>query len=152
MRKKEKENIIFKTRISRKTYFPFYLMIVALAVLLVFLYFEGYGISLLLIFIFILFTFAVINITETHRFSSSYAIQKDSLTCIYGLLNKNIVKLDYYGISNIDINQNLWQWILGFGDIEVKLFSRENKSVLKNINKPSKFVERLEKVMESKRK
>ena len=107
---------------------------------------------MLMLIIYGAFVFLVFNITETHRMSSSYSITPDDLTCRFGIFNKKIVKLDYLAISNLGVEQNFWQWMLGYGDIDVRLFSKENSVTLKNINHPSRFVKELERVMQEKRR
>ncbi len=141
----------FKFRTSRKTYIPFYLMVVFLAVLLFFLSRDGFKVEPVIIGAGVIFLIVVLNLTETHRISSSYEVASDSLTCTYGILNKKVKKVDYFAISDMFVNQTFWQWLFGYGDIDIQLFSRENKSSIKNINKPLKFISVIEKMMAEKR-
>lgn len=150
--KRKKEEVFMKVKVSRKLYFPFYFMILFLGALLIYLYYKGYEINMLMLVIYGIFVFAVFNITETHRMSSSYSITPDDLTCRFGIFSKKVVKLDYLAISNLGVEQNFWQWMLDYGDIDVRLFSKENSVTLKNINHPSRFVKELERIMQEKRK
>jgi len=142
----KKEDIILKVYTSRKSYVPFYFMILFLGALIIYLYFGGYAINLFMLIVFGVFTFLVINLTETHRMSSSYSITPNDITCKYGIFNKKVIKLDYLAISNLDFDQNLWQWIWGYGDVNIRLFSKENRVELKNINRPSEFARMVEKI------
>jgi len=139
-----------RVRPSRKQYIPFYLMTLLLAGLLVYLNIRGITISWISVISFMVFFFFGLNFTEAHRLNTLYEITPTCIRCVYDrLLNKNMQKIDYVGISDIYVKNSFWQWIFGYGDVHIRLFSKEATIVVKKIDKPSKFADTIEKVMMS---
>ncbi|HKL24313.1 MAG TPA: PH domain-containing protein [Candidatus Nanoarchaeia archaeon] len=155
MRKKKKkgEEVLMRVRPSRKQYFPFYIMTLLLAGLLIYLNIKGITISWVSVISFMVFFFLGLNFTEVHRLNTLYEITPTNIRCTYDrLLNKNVQKIDYVGISDIYVKNSVWQWILGYGDVDIRLFSKEATIKVKKINKPNAFADTVEKVMMSYRK
>ncbi len=142
---KEKREVLMKARPSRKTYIPFYTMAILLLGLLGYLHYIGKDISWYVLAGVGIFIILGINLTETHRMDSKFEIEKSSVICTYGIFNKTVRKIDFFAISDVYVSQTFWQWILGHGNLKIKLFSDENATEIKNINKPSKFSDIIEK-------
>ena len=149
-KKKRDEEVLVKARPSRKQYVPFYIMTIALAALLIYLNIRGITISLTAVVSFMVFFFLGLNLTEAHRLNTLYEVTPTNVRCSYDrLLNKNIQKIDYIGISDIFVKNTVWQWMLGYGDIKIRLFSKEATINIKKIDKPGRFADIVEKVMMS---
>lgn len=148
VKEKRRENVLIEARPSRKQYIPFYLMVLFLLGLLIYLNFKGVELSGGAVTAFLLFFFIGLNLTEVHRRNTLYRVTPNNILCIYDyLLNKNVQKIDYFGISDIYVENGLWQWLLDYGNILVRLFSKDATIKIKNINKPNEFADVIEKVM-----
>ncbi len=58
---------------------------------------------------------------------------------------KNVTKIDFLKVSDLEIDQPLLQRLLGYGTVNVRVFSKYPP--VKNINKPQKFLEELQKLV-----
>jgi|SRR6056297_2952064 len=143
-KKRDKENILLKVSTTRKYYLPFYLLIILLAGFMIYLDIKGITLSWVSIVGFLVFFFLVLNFTEVHRMSSVFKITPHHISCTYGILNKNIKRIDYFAISDIYKKQNFWQWLFFYGDVNISLYSSEATTRIRNINRPSRFVEIVE--------
>ena len=148
-RRGPKSNVM-KVRTSRKIYIPIYLMIFVLVSAVVFIKYRGFLINKYVLILVVVFIVLAIKYTEIHRFSRWYEVNSNSLVHKEGILSKKIKNLDLCAISDIDVSQNLWQRLLGYGDISVRLFSEVSHTEIKNINDPAKFGNFLEKMMGAK--
>ncbi len=92
----------------------------------------------------LIFAFVCIAYTEIHRFGNSYEIDSNSFVYTKGILNKKSKKVDFSAISDFEIIQSLWQRIFSYGTIEIRLFSKDSTTYVKNINNPFKFTDVLE--------
>lgn len=146
----EKEEIL-KVRNSRKLYIPIYLMILILFLAVGFIKISGKEINDLAFKMAIGFSAILILITELHRLSNSYEINSDALVSSSGILNKKIRKADLVSISDVGLNQTLWQRMLGYGNISARMFSQESATNIKNVGNPSNFVDFLGKKMRERR-
>jgi len=93
------------------------------------------------------FILGSLKMTEIHRLSNKYHIGNMHFIHIKGILNKISRSLDFFAISDLDVSQTAWQRILGYGDVNVRLFSKDSTSTIKNINKPHRFAEILKERM-----
>ena len=141
---------VMKVRTSRKVYLFLYLMIFVLILAVIFIKYKGLPINNYVLILVVVFIVLVIKYTEIHRFSKWYEVNENSLVHKEGILSKKIKNLDLSAISDIDISQNLWQRFLGYGSINVRLFSDVSHTEIKNINDPAKFGNFLEKMMSAK--
>ena len=149
-KKKKEEKVLMKARPSRKQYLPFYIMTLLLAGLLIYLNIKGITISWTAVVSFMIFFFLGLNLTEVHRLNTLYEVTPTKVRCNYDmLLNKNVQRVDYIGISDIYVKNTVWQWIWGYGDVNIRLFSKEATIKIKKINKPDEFADVVEKVMMS---
>ena len=148
-RRGPKSNVM-KVRTSRKIYIPIYLMIFVLVSAVVFIKYRGFLINKYVLILVVVFIVLAIKYTEIHRFSRWYEVNSNSLVHKEGILSKKIKNLDLCAISDIDVSQNLWQRLLGYGNISVRLFSEVSHTEIKNINDPAKFGNFLEKMMGAK--
>jgi membrane protein YdbS with pleckstrin-like domain len=136
---------IRKLRPSRKLYFPYYLMAFVLIFLMGYVKYVGRDINDFAFKIVLFFIFAVIIVTEIHRFGESYHLTSSSVilnTGYFGILSK---RMEFEAISDIQILQGPWQRMLNFGDVQ--LFKFGPGPTLKNINRPNAFVNELENII-----
>ncbi|MBI5803090.1 PH domain-containing protein [Candidatus Pacearchaeota archaeon] len=147
---KEEENFI-RVRSSRKVYFPVYLMILILVFTIGFAKFNGKEVSNLALRLVVFFSAACIAVTEIHRLANYYEINSGSLVTSKGIFSKTTRRVDLISVSDADSDQNVWQRLLNYGDVNVRLFSKESTVLVKNINNPSGFVDFLEGKMAEKK-
>ena len=151
-KKKEKiKKYFMKVSNSRKIYLPIYFMILVLIAVVIFIKYNDLNLSTPVFILVILFILFSIKITELHRWSNSYEITKDSLVHNKGILNRKTRSMDFLAISDTEVKQNIWQRLLNYGDVSVRLYSGESSNPAKNINNPKKFARCLEKMIHAKR-
>ena len=151
-KKGKAKKYFMKVSNSRKIYLPVYLMIFVLIAIVFFIKQNGLVLSKPVFILVILFILFSIKFTELHRWSNSYAITKDSFVHIKGILNRKTRSMDFLAISDIELRQNVWQRLINYGDVSVRLYSGESDNPAKNINNPKKFADCLEKMIHIKRK
>lgn len=145
------EEEIYKTRNSRKLYIPIYIMIFILFGTIAFIQFSGRELNFIAIQAAIIFSLFLMIITELHRFNNLYEIHSNALISVKGILKKVTRRTDLLAVSDADISQNLWQIMLGYGDVSVRVFSQDNAMHIRSISKPLSFVDFLEDKMSKKR-
>jgi uncharacterized membrane protein YdbT with pleckstrin-like domain len=150
MSEKEKEDFLI-ARSTRKIYLPVYAMIIILAAVATFIQSSGAELNDTALRTIFIFSIAGILATEIHRINNKYEITPNSLVHIKGILVKVTRKVDLLAISDADFKQNLWQMLLGYGDVEVRLFSRDSSTDVKNISSPANFVKFLEQKISQRR-
>ncbi len=148
----KKDGSELTTRVSRKKYLPVYLMIFILLVTIGIAKVTGNTVGKPVLTIIGVFTLFGIKITEVHRLRDKYEINPKCLIFTTGYFNKNSKRVDLMAISDIDIEQTLWQRILNYGDVNVRLYSNETKTSIKEINNPSEFAQFLEEKMQQVKK
>lgn len=145
-KKKEKKKLNhLKIKSTRKVYIPFYFMIIIILGFIFFIKITGRELNKTALILMIVFIVLILKLTEIHRFSNSYEIGDSSLICSKGILTKNIKRIDYFAISDINVHQGLLQRLLGFGDVIVSLFSFDEATKIKNINNPEELALKIEK-------
>ena len=149
---KEEDNSIMKARTSRKLYIPVYLMIIVLV--LVIIYLKVFGLSINKLAFIGAIAFAIISFLfiEIHRLRDLYEINPNSLVHSNGILNKKVKSVDFFAISDSDVSQNLLQRMFNFGNVNVRLFSQDSTTSVKNINNPLEFARFLEESIGKKRR
>ncbi len=145
------EEEVYRTRNSRKLYIPIYVMIFILFGTIAFIQFSGRELNILALQATIIFSFLVLLITELHRFNNLYEIHSNALVHVKGLLKKVIRRTDLLAVSDADQSQNLWQMMLRYGNVSVRVFSQDSTMYVRNIDNPSAFIEFLEDKMSKKR-
>ncbi|HLA23710.1 MAG TPA: PH domain-containing protein [Candidatus Nanoarchaeia archaeon] len=140
-----------KVRGSRKIYIPVYLMIIILILTLASAKFMGKEVNNAALRLIVGFVVAGFFITEIHRFGSWYEVNTNSLVVSRGILSRTTRRVDLVSVSDADTRQRMWQRMLNYGDVRARLFSKETTVLIKNINNPSRFVDFLEKNMNSKK-
>ena len=140
MGKKEVSNEILKVRNSRRVYLPFYFMIFILFGTMLYIKFSGRVVNDLALKLVIFFASLVVVITEIHRLGNSYEINDHSIVHKKGYFNIFSSRFEFGAISDSDVHQNLWHRLFSYGNVEVHLFSRDNRIDIKNINDPYGFV------------
>jgi uncharacterized membrane protein YdbT with pleckstrin-like domain len=143
-------NLVLRQRTSRKMYLPIYAMVLILIGAAIFLQFRGIEITNIAIWAIVIFTLGSLKFTEVNRLNHFYEINPMAVVHTKGYFKRISKRIDLFAISDVDITQNFWQRILGYGDVEIHLFAE--KSTLKNINNPTKFVNFLEETIRKQRK
>ena len=138
---KKQPKPILRITNSRKVYLWIYLMILILIAVIIFIKLTNRSLNPLAIKLVLTFVVISIIVTELHRKYNTYEIHENALIHTMGILSKRSRKMDFSAISDLYVDQNLWQRLLSFGNIEVRLFSGENTTYIKNVNNPSDFVE-----------
>ena len=136
----EDEDETMRVRISRKIYFPIYLMIAILILTLAYIQFSGKEINPLAFKAVLIFTMGAFLFTEGHRYQNLYAIDNQSIIHIKGILFKKTKRTDLTSVSDVELIQNPWQLLLNYGNVEVSVFSKDNSTNVKNINHPLEFM------------
>ncbi len=142
----------YKVRASRKIYWPFYLMALVIALILIIFYIKGNEIHSVAFWLAIVFIILTIKYTELNRLNDFYEINPMSLIHCHGLINKKIKSIDYFAISDLDIDQSLTQRMMNIGSVNIRLFSEDSTTSVKNIPHPEKFAQELEKTIMKKRR
>jgi len=150
--KEEEKKTFMKVSNSRKLYLPIYFMILILIAVVIFIKYNGLPLTNLVLILAGLFIFFSVKFTELHRFSNSYEIDKNSYIHIRGIFNRRSRSMDFLAISSIEVKQNLWQRLLDYGDVRVRLYSGESESIVKDINNPAEFGRFLREMMHIRRK
>jgi membrane protein YdbS with pleckstrin-like domain len=141
---------IMRVRTSRKLYIPLYAMILILGLAILYLHLTGNPPNKTSIQLSIGFTILCILATEIHRLYRYYEINSNTLIYGTGILGRKERRLDLVSISDADSVQDPWQRLWRFGDVNVRLFSKESTMEIKHINNPARFVNCLENEMANK--
>ena len=136
----EKKDEVLSVRVSRKIYLPIYLMILILFSIIFYAEFSGKEVNNLSIIGAVAFALIGIFATEIHRLYNRYEINTNALVHVSGIFVKTTRKIDLMAISDADVRQNLWQMLLGYGNVEARLFSKESSTDVNNINNPKEFI------------
>ncbi|HJZ19093.1 MAG TPA: PH domain-containing protein [Candidatus Nanoarchaeia archaeon] len=142
---------VLSVRVSRKLYIPIYIMVFILISTIIFIKITGREFDGLSIRIALIFSVLGLMFTEAHRFRNVYQVDHQHLTHITGVLFKTTKKTDLLAVSDAELKQNPWQMLLGFGDVNILVFSRESSTAVKNIDNPKKFINFLEESIDQKR-
>ena len=144
-----KEKYIIKTKRSRKSYLWIYLLVVALVAYGVYFHFFNGPLSTTKIIIGVVFILLAIKFTEFHRFRGWWGMTSNALVESKGIFNKTIRSVNFIAISDFDVSQHFIKRILGYGNINVRLYSEDANFKIKNINHPSDFADILQERMEA---
>jgi len=139
----KREDYLF-TRISRKTYIPIYLIVLLIIGSIIFFWYNGFEINKYAIIGALAAVLICIKSTEIHRLNHKYEITSNSLVHTRGIFGRVSRRLDFFAISDFDVSQTLWQRILNYGNVNVRLFSKDSTSCVKNIDRPFEFMKFLE--------
>jgi uncharacterized membrane protein YdbT with pleckstrin-like domain len=134
-----------KIRSTRKLYIPIYFMVIVLVILLIYIKFSSKYLDVNGFKAAVLFILGVLIFSEVHRYGNSYEINDNSFIHKKGYLTTTSKRVEFGAISDSDIRQTLWQRLFSYGDVEIHRFAEI--TVIKNINKPVKFLNFLEKKM-----
>jgi uncharacterized membrane protein YdbT with pleckstrin-like domain len=118
-------------------------MIIILIGVMAYIKTKGYSINNIALIVVGLFAFFIIKCTEVHRLYNSYEITDTSLIHTKGIITKKTKRLQFPAISDADVTQTVWQRLLGYGDVNVRLYSRDSTTTVKNISKPFQFMSQL---------
>jgi len=145
--KVEEEPEILKTSNTRKLYIPFYAMAIILLITLAYIKINNLPLNPAAIRLAFGFLVFIIIVTEIHRLGNAYEINDTSIIHRKGYFTIETKRIQFGGISDSEVKQNIWQRLFLYGDIEVHMYSRESKALIKNINKPFRFVNFLQNKM-----
>ena len=148
--KETSEDEMMKVRTSRKVYLPVYFMIIVLFATIGYIYFSGKEVGELAFRAVLIFTIGAFLFTEGYRFQNLYAIDNQSIIHVRGILFKKTKRTDLTSVSDVELIQNPWQILLNYGNVEVSVFSKDNSTNVKNINRPLEFMTFLQKKMAGK--
>lgn len=142
-----KKEYVLKVKKSRKSHLVYYLMILAIILILSYLSLNGYQMGGFVFIISGLFVFGILAFIEVNHAREWWAITNSSLIHSFSILNKNVREVDFSSISDLDLDQPLLKRMLNYGDVNVRLFLNETSICIKNINSPKLFIETLQGLM-----
>lgn len=146
---KEKEYLM-KVHRSRTSYFFIYFIM--LIIILFLIIFNNFISHLLISISFALIVFSIL-IIEVHRLREWWAITNSSLIHSFSILNKNVREVGFSSISDLDLDQPLFDRIMHHGTVNVRLFLNETSIKITDIHNPIDFIECLqEKVIKERMK
>lgn len=138
---------ILKFSNTRKHYLLFYLMIIVILGIIIYIKIINKPINNFALLLSIIFCILIFLGTETHRLYNSYEINQNSLVHTVGYLTKKSKRMDFSSISDFYIIQDIWQRMLSYGNIDVRLYSGETTMNIRNINHPKHIIDIIEKRM-----
>jgi len=118
-------------------------MIVVLFCVIIYIQIVGKPLNPFTFELVIIFTVVTLIATEIHRLGNAYEIHEHSIVHKKGYLRIRSKRIEFSALSDLDVEQTLWQRIFSFGDIQLYKFS--DGPVLKNLNNPHHFVDLIEK-------
>jgi hypothetical protein len=136
----EKNEILLKVYKSRKAYILYYFFSLIIIFSLIYLYFRGYVIESYVFWICFIFVLGIIYTTEIIHHREWWAVTNNSLIHSVSIVNKNVREVDFSSISDLDLDKPLYQRILNYGDVNVRLFLNETSIKIRHINSPEKFI------------
>ena len=142
---------IAKIRTSRKLYIPYYAMILTLIGLVIFAQIKGISLHKYVFWGVFVFCALIIKYVEVHRLRNTYEIHSDALVHSSGLLSQKVKSIDFFAISDLDVSQTIFQRLLNFGDVNVRLFSKDSTTCVKDITNPREFARVLEETISKRR-
>jgi len=152
-KRKRDKNKILGIRNSRKVYFPLYFLALILIFIVFWILYKELPLNTFALTLLIIFIILIIKYTELHRLSNYYEINRNAFIHKSGLLNKKSKNIDILTISDVDWQQSPWQRLIGFGNVNLRIYSNPMAEInIKNINHPAKFVRTLEKAILDKKK
>lgn len=137
---------ILKTRMTRKTYLPFYSLFTLTLLGSMYLTFTGtlsfgvFAASILAIII-------GIKATEIHRLGHSYEVNPLSVVHTKGYFATHSRRIDLFAISDIIVRQTILQRIFNYGDVHIRMFANDTANTIKNVHDPGHFARYVEKKM-----
>jgi len=135
---------VLRVRTSRKRFIPLYSMAAVLLGTVIVIKYRGLPLSPFYFYGAIAFAVLVVKYVEVLRFNDWYEVNPAFLVHSNGIFNRNERNVNFGSISDLDVKQNLWQIIFGYGDIHVRLFSADTTTLIKGINHPKNFAQFLE--------
>ena len=135
-----KEKILLKVFRSRKSYFPYYFLIVAIVAFLGYNHYYLGEISSRVLIASVIAIVVLIKLIEVGRIRNWWAITDCSLIESKSILNKNVREIDFQSIADIDLDQPFYKRIGGYGTINIRKFLNEKSITIRDINNPEKFI------------
>jgi uncharacterized membrane protein YdbT with pleckstrin-like domain len=136
----KKEQILLKVFRSRKSYFPYYLIILVIISLLGYFYYYKGGVESSVLIVSIVLGIVIIKFIEIDRIRDWWAISDTSFIESRSILNKNVREIDFNTIADIDLEQQWYKRIFGYGTVNIRKILNETSIVVRDINRPEKFI------------
>ena len=150
MSEKEVESLL-KVRTSRRIYIPIYIMILILLGTAGYIEFSGKNLNTTIFGAVVAFSVIAIISTEFHRYSHLYELNNIAIMHTKGIFFKVKKRTDLLVVSDIEMEQSPWQMLLGIGNVDVMVFSKDSSTCMKNIDHPLMVTELVEKKMNEKK-
>lgn len=147
-----KRNFIIKVKATRESYFPVYLMILAIILAIAYLFLIGYEVNNTLLISSIVFAIILVKVIEIHRQRDWWALTESNLVESKSILNKNIREIDYSSISGLELDQPLYKRMLNYGTIVVRMHLNGAPIFINNIKNPEEFLRKAQKIIFEKRR
>ena len=141
----KKEDILLKIRPAHRSFIlEFFLIFIILSAIYII---QVFGLFLNPIGLYAAIGFSIIIIiyVEFVRYSNTYFITKNQLQKRHGIISKKIESIFFENISEINLSQNLFQRIIGYGDVIVNS-QASNQLSFKKIANPKKIRTQIEKL------
>ena len=147
----KKEQILLKVFRSRKAYLSYYLFIAIIIGVLIFLYSSQGRVDSKILIVSAVFIAIVIKVIEINRIRDWWAITDSTLIESKSILNKNVREIDFNSIADIDLDQEWYKRILGYGTVNIRKFLNEKSIIVCDINEPVKFINILQEAIQKRR-
>jgi hypothetical protein len=149
---KKRGKYLLRVRKSRKSYFPFYIMVFIVFFSLLYLYQEGYELTSEVLTISLVFILGIFLLVEVLHRREWWAITETALIHSISILNKNVREVGFSSISDMDLDKPLYKRFLGYGNVNIRIFLNETTIRVKNINSPEKFIKLLQDLISKNRR
>ena len=134
-------------RKTRKVYTWFYLTSIFLLIYYINLRIHGVEVNNQFVIAGILFIVLGINFIEIGRLHHIYGFNSEYVFHKHGFVKKKLKKVFLGRISDIVLSRGILNRILNYGNVEVHHFGGSGVIEVKKINRPQKFIEDLQDIM-----
>jgi uncharacterized membrane protein YdbT with pleckstrin-like domain len=146
---KNKSNVLYCFKRSRKAFLPEYVCGFFLLALLIISYYKGFYLKPTLHYLVLGLSVSAIASVELSRLMLSYKITPDKLVVSEGIIKqdkKNIYFHPLGFVPDIDTKQSRIQRLLNYGSISISMGGEH--FVIKDLNQPHKVIEIIERLIE----
>jgi len=146
------DKAVYRVRTSRKFYFPVYVMMAVLSLVIIYLRVSNLPIHPYALYGFVIFILICIKATEIHRFLSYYEITPNSIIRSKGILRNDITRIYMNSVTDLVLKQGIFQRLFNFGTIKVHRFTEGAIFEIKNINRPGHYLNIMEHALDKNRR
>lgn len=100
----------------------------------------------------LIFCLVLVMIIEIHRYRDWWALTDSNFVESKSILNKNIREIDFSSISGLELDQPLYQRILNYGTVIVRMHLNGAPIFINNIKNPEEFLRKAQRMIFEKRK